>query len=128
MLVNPAKGQKVIAVVSKKENKCIFAFDNLYVWPMKELTTLITGIEYKFGRLSGMYRTLQQEKKELCAILEEQKQQIEIQRQKIEQLEERIKLLTIAKSIETTEGNVEAKVKINELVREIDKCIGLLNI
>lgn len=94
---------------------------------MKEFKTLLAGIEYKIGQLGGSYHALLQENRGLNESLEKQKQQIEIQKQRIEQLEERIKLLTIAKSIETTEGNVEAKVKINELVREIDKCIGLLN-
>jgi hypothetical protein len=55
-------------------------------------------------------------------------QRIGTQRKRIEELEEKNKVLTMAKSLsDTSEGNLESKRKINELVREIDKCIALLN-
>ena len=44
----------------------------------------------------------------------------------INELKEKIKVLKIAKTVERKEGIADAKLKINELVREIDKCIGLL--
>ncbi len=44
------------------------------------------------------------------------------------ELEERIKVLSLAKSLSNDEiGKNELKLKINELVREIDKCIALTN-
>ncbi|MCX6251097.1 MAG: hypothetical protein NTX61_10140 [Bacteroidetes bacterium] len=49
------------------------------------------------------------------------------QKTKINQLEEKIRILRLTKTIEKKEGASEAKSKINELVREIDKCMGLLN-
>ena len=52
---------------------------------------------------------------------EEQKKQVRL-------LEEKIKLLKIIKATEIKEGAADAKLKINELVREIDKCIGLMNL
>jgi len=46
----------------------------------------------------------------------------------ISQLKDEIVKLKIAKSITTgDEESQEAKQKINKLVREIDKCIALLN-
>ena len=47
----------------------------------------------------------------------------------IKKLEEKIKLLRITKSVSTQdyERNKESRQKINEYVREIDKCIALLN-
>ena len=44
-------------------------------------------------------------------------------------LEEKIKLLRITKSVSTQDEarNKESRQKINEYVREIDKCIALLN-
>ena len=53
-----------------------------------------------------------------------------LQRQKEEllELEEKNKVLKLAKSIAGMEGkNTEVKLKINELVREIEKCISLVN-
>ena len=48
--------------------------------------------------------------------------------QVINKLNEQIKVLSMAKSLSgDTESNKEMKLKINELVREIDKCISLLN-
>ena len=45
----------------------------------------------------------------------------------IEQLKEKNRNLKISKSVSLEEGNDDVKNKIDELVREIDKCIGLLN-
>ena len=45
----------------------------------------------------------------------------------ISELKDKIKLLKISRITETKEGAVDAKLKINEMIREIDKCIGLLN-
>ena len=42
-------------------------------------------------------------------------------------LHEEIKTLKVATAISTGEGSTEAKSRISQLVREIDKCIALLN-
>tara|TARA_B100001057_G_scaffold489038_1_gene574536 strand:+ start:262 stop:543 length:282 start_codon:yes stop_codon:yes gene_type:complete len=48
--------------------------------------------------------------------------------QTIQQLNEKNKVLKLSSSIQGEQGdNKAAKQKINELVREIDKCIALLN-
>jgi len=44
------------------------------------------------------------------------------------ELEEKIKLMNISKSVDSSQGDIKAtRLKINEYVREIDKCIALLN-
>lgn len=45
------------------------------------------------------------------------------------ELKEQIKMLKLAKQLdgEKLEENKDIKLMINEMVREIDKCIGLLN-
>lgn len=45
----------------------------------------------------------------------------------IAELEDSIKTLKIAKSLNGGVEKTDAKLKINELVREIDKCIALLH-
>ena len=47
----------------------------------------------------------------------------------INQLHEQVKLLKLAKQLEGDSVNdtKEVKLKINEMVREIDKCIALMN-
>ena len=94
---------------------------------MKDVSTLVSGIEYKLGKLLETKHRLQAEIRTLKEIIEELNSDNQKQKETITQLEEKIKIQRLAKTIESKEGNVEAKMKINELVREIDKCIGLLN-
>jgi len=47
---------------------------------------------------------------------------------KRKEMEEKLRLVKLAKSLEgTSEKTLDIKQKINEFVREIDKCIVLLN-
>ena len=94
---------------------------------MKDVGTLVSGIEYKLGRLIEQHHLQRADSKRHIAEIKELKETIGAQKNMIRQLEEKIKLLKISKTLESKEGNVEAKLKINELVREIDRCIGLLN-
>ncbi len=50
------------------------------------------------------------------------------QQGEIKELHRTIEMLKMAKSLAVADGKTtDAKLKINELVREIDKCISLLN-
>jgi len=94
---------------------------------MKDKKVLITGIEYKVRKLVDQFDKL---KKNLEILVEENnnlKKVIEEKNIFVENLKEEIPKIKLAKSLESVEGSNDAKVKINELVREIDKCIGLLN-
>jgi regulator of replication initiation timing len=46
---------------------------------------------------------------------------------RLDALDDTNRTLKIAKSLTGSGENTDAKLKINELVREIDKCIALLN-
>ena len=94
---------------------------------MKDVATLVSGIEYKLGKLIQQHQIQRADNKSHIKEIDDLKQLISEQKNTIRELEEKIRLLRIAKTLETKEGNVEAKLKINELLREIDKCIGLLN-
>ena len=65
---------------------------------------------------------LADENRELKIIVEQYKNQIE-------DLKEKNKLIKIARSIEgeSVDGKTELKYKINEILREVDRCLGLLN-
>ena len=94
---------------------------------MNDKKVLITGIEYKVRKLVDQCNEL---KKTNALLLDENKKLKEIIEEKnifVENLKEEIPKIKLAKSLESKEGSNEAKMKINELVREIDKCIGLLN-
>ncbi|MEI6683021.1 MAG: hypothetical protein WCO44_10355 [Bacteroidota bacterium] len=94
---------------------------------MKDVATLVSGIDYKIRKLIEHHDLLRSENRRFINEISELKQETNDQKRKIKLLEENIKILKLAKTLENKEGNVEAKLKINELVREIDKCIGLLN-
>jgi cell division septum initiation protein DivIVA len=67
------------------------------------------------------------DKEQLLEENEKLKEEVKSRENDIEEFEKQNKLLKIAKSIESLEGKKEVKQKINELVREIDNCIALLN-
>lgn len=55
-------------------------------------------------------------------------QRLALKDERIKELEEQNKLMKVAGTLQGDGGgNLETKGKINELVREIDKCIALLN-
>jgi len=94
---------------------------------MSNVASLLSGIEDKSKKMMERCLELQESLKlskseviELIQINEENKKTIK-------QLEEKIRSLIVAKTIENKEGAIAAKSKITELVREIDKCMGLLN-
>ena len=94
---------------------------------MSNVASLLSGIEDKSKKMMVRCLELQESLKlskseviELIQINEENKKTIK-------HLEEKIRSLIIAKTIENKEGTIAAKSKITELVREIDKCMGLLN-
>jgi uncharacterized coiled-coil DUF342 family protein len=94
---------------------------------MNDVATLVSGIEYKLRKLIEQHQLTRNENSRLTTEIQELREIINEQKQTIKQLEEKSKILKLAKTLETKEGNIEAKLKINELVREIDKCRGLLN-
>ena len=75
---------------------------------------------------------------ELCSALQEENDLLKLENQsvksaldtaktKTKELEEKMRVLKLAKSIEgTSEKSLDIKQKINEFVREIDKCDVLL--
>lgn len=73
-------------------------------------------------KLEEQYQGISTEKQKLESIIAQQEQQIKT-------LEEKNKVVKLAGKIsgQTDDKASEIKLKINELVREIDKCIGMLN-
>lgn len=75
---------------------------------------------------------------ELCNALQEENELLKVENQSVKvaldgakiknaDLEEKLRVLKLAKSIEgTSEKTLDIKQKINDFVREIDKCVVLL--
>lgn len=95
---------------------------------MSDLKSIASSIESKVEKLLDLHNRV---KKELTYLKSENthlNQTIEQQKKAIKDLEEKGKILKLSKSLSTTnENTTELKLKINELIREVDRCISLLN-
>ena len=94
---------------------------------MNDADELISGIEYKVRKLVNLQKEYKSENELLLNQNTELKKNIEEQKKIINQLKEEFNRIKLAKSLESMKGSNDAKLKINELVREIDKCIELLS-
>mgnify|MGYP003611950927 CR=1 FL=1 len=94
---------------------------------MEDLSDLVKGLDIKSRQLALRYKTLKDDFNKLQQKLLESEINITQQKQTITELEKQIQILTIAKSIPTGKESSIAKKKINELLRELDTCIDLLN-
>ena len=90
-------------------------------------TSIVSGIELKLQKLIDRQKELIEKVEKYRKEIQELNNIHHEQTAEIIKLTEQYKILKLSKTLETKEGAVEAKAKINELVREIDKCIGLLN-
>jgi len=83
----------------------------------KKITLLIK----KYTSVKEEKITLERKNNVLVVELEQKAKQIKL-------LEERIKIMKISKSVDSSSEDVhKTKHKINQYVREIDKCLVLLN-
>lgn len=93
---------------------------------MKDLSLLVSNIKQKTEKLVAKQQLLEKENKNLVVEIEEVKKELEDKSQQILELNEKVKLLKLAKNVDG-ESTKEVKLKINEMVREIDKCIAQIN-
>jgi phage shock protein A len=94
---------------------------------MQQIGTLAKGIEYKVGQLTDKLSLLQAAYiniEQRCLQLEKSNEQY---KQSTQELETKLQALKIAKAIPKGKDSVDARRKINELLRELDRCIDLLN-
>ncbi|MDY0102629.1 MAG: hypothetical protein RBS07_06795 [Lentimicrobium sp.] len=94
---------------------------------MTSAETLIAGIEYKIRKLTEKNQVLKAENDKLSGEISSLKAQIENLLTIQSELENKIIVVKLAKSLNKEESRTNVKLKINELVRDIDRCIGLLN-
>jgi len=92
------------------------------------LNNIINSIENKLNNLLSAY----QKEKEINLNLSQENirllTEIKQKSSEIDDLKDKIKLMSISKSVDVSEGDIrQTKLKINEYIREIDKCIDQLN-
>ncbi len=94
---------------------------------MEQAKVLVSKINEQVLELLGRHRAMKEENAELKNRNADLLDTIEKQEKEIELLKEQIVKLKITRSLTDKEGSTEVKAKIDEMLREIDKCVGLLN-
>lgn len=94
---------------------------------MASFLSLYNEVEHKIKVAITSLNELKLENRKLKSQLIEQQELIETLKKDVETLTEKNKVLTITKTVLYKEDKKDTIKKINELVREIDNCIGLLN-
>jgi chromosome segregation ATPase len=93
----------------------------------ENIKTIVEEIDYKIRKLKHDYAEAVNLIKRQEEQLRTQENKIQQQKEEIEQINQKIKLIKLSKTIENKRDLTQTKLKINELVREIDNCISLLN-
>ena len=92
------------------------------------MKSIVTKIEVKLRKLIAKYQQVKQEKLMLKQENDDFVISLKLKEKEILNLQEKVKLMNISKSVDASKEEVkETRLKINEYVREIDKCIALLN-
>ncbi|MBE8715355.1 hypothetical protein [Sphingobacterium hungaricum] len=101
---------------------------------MAALSSQMNVIVEKTKNLIQMCEALQEENDLLKLEVQSLQVAFETSSEKVKQLDEKLRVMAVAKSLDETvvdkevinEKILDTKQKINDFVREIDKCIGLL--
>ena len=92
------------------------------------LNNLISNIEKKLSNLLSSYENLKDKNLKLEDENKKLISNIEDNSQIINSLNDKIKIMSISKSVDVSKNDIkQTKLKINEYIREIDKCIAQLN-
>ena len=92
------------------------------------LSGRVDNIQSMVEKVIGMHEKQKLKNDQLKKENAELSLQLEESKRLNQSLEEKNKTIKLAQSLsETSEGSHEMKLKINEYVREIDKCISFLN-
>ena len=93
-----------------------------------EETEILEGIKGKIQSVKVMLLEQKDQNRELGEENEALRKEVQQKQSEIKELEERNQKLSLVKGmLAEGEDSDEARIKINRIVREIDKCIALLN-
>lgn len=93
---------------------------------MKDLSSQIIGLKKKAKQLVENYQTIKRENIKLTEEVEKLTKSLTEKNQQVTELTNKVNVLKISGSV-GNESTKDVKLKINELVREIDSCIAQIN-
>lgn len=88
---------------------------------------LISGIEHKVRKLFEQNRFLKNENGELHQHINTLKNELEVLTIELEKKRNELLKISLAKTLEAEYGVEESKTKIDDLIKEIDRCIEVLS-
>ena len=93
-----------------------------------ELENVINGLKLKIETFKEFHSNAVEEVDKLREEILKLSAQLEAKEKENQQLEKKYESLKLARVIASSSGDShDAKIKLNRIVREIDKCISLLN-
>jgi hypothetical protein len=94
---------------------------------MTENESIVNSLEANTKKLMLLYEQLKKDQEVLLIENGALKETVQIKEKEYKDLQNRYENLKLAKVITGSDDPHEAKLKVNRIVREIDKCIALLN-
>lgn len=95
---------------------------------MEEPDNILNSLKERTKQMMVLCDGLKEEKKDLLSSNRELKNKVTQQEKEVEIFRTKYKTLKIAKTVSGTDNDVhETRIRVNMIVREIDKCIALLN-
>lgn len=95
---------------------------------MSQISERIQRLKTKLNQVSTRYQALRSDNEQLKATLQSTRQELADKEARIAELTDENNRIRLAKSVVTASGDkAEMKFRVNEMVKEIDKCIALLN-
>ncbi len=95
---------------------------------MEEPDDILNSLRERTKPVMMICDGLKEEKKSLVTTNRELIQKVAQYENEIDNIKTKFKTLKIAKTVSGTDNDVhETKLRVNRIVREIDKCIALLN-
>ena len=88
---------------------------------------VINELNFKIDKLIKLYISSLEQNKSLESKIQDLQSELENLQRENKDLNNKLKTTRVGSIISEGNGSYEAKMRINQLVREIDKCIALLN-
>ena len=105
-----------------------FEFKNIKFVVIMSINNTLSSIELKVNKLVESYTELKKKNSELDFEKTQLFEKLNAKEIEISSLQEKIKLINISKTVDVSSDDIKnTRMKINSYVREIDKCIALLN-
>ena len=95
---------------------------------MNDSQMQLVQLKIKVEKLINLHTQLVKENQQLKMIQSQLTEEIKRSHQQVADLEEKNKLIKMAQAVSGTDQNTrDLKLKINEYIREIDRCLALIN-